>query len=335
MDVKMAEATRGKFARVCIEINLDQPVVGRVWFRGRWFHVEYEGLHLLCKRCGIFGHVSRNCTVATESKGEPAVNGGSEEQLAAEGASPTQGATKENPNETGVSAENHRKGDLYGDWLVVNKGKRQPQNKSRQRSGVAKEGKVDSRDSRRKNSPDNKFKILARNEEGGFNPDSIGTNSFVHGAGATQAEPTRTWAKKKRTRTDPPPLKKNIYVEGGSIPFGPVTSKILMARTEASGPNGVKDTEAAQSRIPMQTAQASTPQEQCTHAHGIKSAVHVKVVAPNKLMFIDEPEPLDDKGDAFGKGGIDHMEGVEDAKAMSEENDTKEIVAETPHPGLT
>lgn len=82
----------------------------------------------------------------------------------------------------------------------------------------------------------------------------------------------------------------------------------------------------------MQTAQASTQQEQCTHAHGIKSAMHVKVVAPNKLMFIDEPEPPDDKGDAFGKGGIDHMEGVEDTKAMSEENDTEEIVAETPPP---
>lgn len=46
---------------MCIEIKLDQPVVGDFWFRGKWFHVEYEGLHLLCKACGIYGHVARNC----------------------------------------------------------------------------------------------------------------------------------------------------------------------------------------------------------------------------------------------------------------------------------
>lgn len=55
------EASRGRFARVCVEINLNQPVVGCVWLRDHWYHVEYEGLHLLCKQCGIFGHTARNC----------------------------------------------------------------------------------------------------------------------------------------------------------------------------------------------------------------------------------------------------------------------------------
>lgn len=61
VDFRTLEASRGKFARVCVEINLNQPVVGNFWFRGRWFNVAYEGLHLLCKSYGIYGHTKSNC----------------------------------------------------------------------------------------------------------------------------------------------------------------------------------------------------------------------------------------------------------------------------------
>lgn len=30
-------------------------MVRKVWFKNHWFHVEYEGLHLLCKTCGLYG----------------------------------------------------------------------------------------------------------------------------------------------------------------------------------------------------------------------------------------------------------------------------------------
>lgn len=61
VDMKTVDAARGKYARVCVEISLEQTVVGRLWFRGHWFKVEYEGLHLLCSKCGLFGHLGRNC----------------------------------------------------------------------------------------------------------------------------------------------------------------------------------------------------------------------------------------------------------------------------------
>ncbi|GAU32943.1 hypothetical protein TSUD_153600 [Trifolium subterraneum] len=54
VDMHTLDASRGKFARVCIEIELDKPVVGKVWFRDFWYKVEYEGLHLLCQRCGLW-----------------------------------------------------------------------------------------------------------------------------------------------------------------------------------------------------------------------------------------------------------------------------------------
>lgn len=51
----------GRFARLCVEIDLSFPVVGKFWLRDHWYHVEYEGLHLICSNCGCYGHLGRNC----------------------------------------------------------------------------------------------------------------------------------------------------------------------------------------------------------------------------------------------------------------------------------
>jgi hypothetical protein len=64
VDFRTIDASRERFARICIEIDLNLPVVGQIWFRDKWFHVEYEGLHLRCKNCGHYGHVDRNCMLA-------------------------------------------------------------------------------------------------------------------------------------------------------------------------------------------------------------------------------------------------------------------------------
>jgi hypothetical protein len=55
----------GRFARICVEIDLTKPVVGKVWINGHWYKVQYEGLHIICAACGCYGHVTRNCTKPT------------------------------------------------------------------------------------------------------------------------------------------------------------------------------------------------------------------------------------------------------------------------------
>jgi hypothetical protein len=118
------DASRGKFARVCIEINLDEPVVGKVWFRDFWYHIEYEGLHLLCKSCGLYGHVARNCTVkATEKeKAITITTGGGTPEMT----SNVKKSSTNSPNLDGGDTVAEIKGeDMYGDWLVVNRKKNQ------------------------------------------------------------------------------------------------------------------------------------------------------------------------------------------------------------------
>nr|KYP69589.1 hypothetical protein KK1_008786 [Cajanus cajan] len=65
VDLNTLNMTRGRFARVCVEINLNEPFIGRFFLNGVWYNVEYEGLHLLCSSCGCYGHVLRNCLKVT------------------------------------------------------------------------------------------------------------------------------------------------------------------------------------------------------------------------------------------------------------------------------
>lgn len=61
LDVNTKDFKRGQFARVCVEIDLDKPVEGKVNVQGEEQKVAYEGLHLVCLSCGKYGHFARSC----------------------------------------------------------------------------------------------------------------------------------------------------------------------------------------------------------------------------------------------------------------------------------
>lgn len=62
-DANTALVTRGKFASICVEINLTKPLLGQIIIDGRWQKVEYEGLHIICFPCGCFGHTTECCSI--------------------------------------------------------------------------------------------------------------------------------------------------------------------------------------------------------------------------------------------------------------------------------
>ncbi|PNY04054.1 ribonuclease H, partial [Trifolium pratense] len=67
VDPNTLDVRRGRFARVCVEIDLNKPVIGKVWIKGHWYRVEYEGLHRICFKCGCYGHLGRNCKAIPQS----------------------------------------------------------------------------------------------------------------------------------------------------------------------------------------------------------------------------------------------------------------------------
>ncbi|XP_057442366.1 uncharacterized protein LOC130734080 [Lotus japonicus] len=64
VDSNTLRAERGKFARICVELDLTLPVIGKVCIEGHWHRIEYEGLHVICTSCGCYGHRARECKAA-------------------------------------------------------------------------------------------------------------------------------------------------------------------------------------------------------------------------------------------------------------------------------
>ncbi|CAN1120538.1 hypothetical protein LINPERHAP2_LOCUS254 [Linum perenne] len=59
MDLATAEGARARYARVCVEVDLSKPLLGKYMIGERVFFVEYESLENFCHCCGFYGHKSR------------------------------------------------------------------------------------------------------------------------------------------------------------------------------------------------------------------------------------------------------------------------------------
>ncbi|KAI9109722.1 hypothetical protein K1719_019352 [Acacia pycnantha] len=55
---------RGKFARVSVEVDLNQALKSRFVIRSTIYTVEYKGLDLICFKCGKYGHSQEKCPLA-------------------------------------------------------------------------------------------------------------------------------------------------------------------------------------------------------------------------------------------------------------------------------
>ncbi|CAN1147891.1 hypothetical protein LINPERHAP2_LOCUS16135 [Linum perenne] len=61
IDLATTEGARARFARVCVEVDLSKPLLGKYMIEDRVLHVEYESLENLCVSCGVYGHKVVNC----------------------------------------------------------------------------------------------------------------------------------------------------------------------------------------------------------------------------------------------------------------------------------
>ncbi|XP_045797590.1 uncharacterized protein LOC123891736 [Trifolium pratense] len=155
VDMHTLRVARGKFARLCVEIDLTKPVVGKVGINGEWYQVQYEGLHVICTRCGRYGHILKDCTqknksataapevqaspitaapevaaaMVTNEKGNE-INGGS--KISGE-------IIKEIMTKTDNLGINDDSDFLHGDWIKVERKKRINKDNRRGPGGVMKE----------------------------------------------------------------------------------------------------------------------------------------------------------------------------------------------------
>ncbi|EOY00056.1 Uncharacterized protein TCM_009467 [Theobroma cacao] len=102
-DRNTTQAISGRFARLCVEIDLDQPLVPRVRIVGWWQRVEYEGLRLLCFHCGRFGNSFKGCAMKS-----------TEPEVVLVDQVPKMVASK-------VDHENKAESSKFGPWMVAKK----------------------------------------------------------------------------------------------------------------------------------------------------------------------------------------------------------------------
>ncbi|XP_061373061.1 uncharacterized protein LOC133315448 [Gastrolobium bilobum] len=67
LDSATTNLARGKFARICVELDLSQPLKAEYYTDGKYKQVKYEGLHLVCFGCGRYGHNVDACPSAVKS----------------------------------------------------------------------------------------------------------------------------------------------------------------------------------------------------------------------------------------------------------------------------
>ncbi|KAI5333294.1 hypothetical protein L3X38_023425 [Prunus dulcis] len=68
IDAHTMGQARGKFARLCVELDLSKPLIPFIVVEGRTFGVVYEGIQLVCFECGCFGYGRDACPVIVEAK---------------------------------------------------------------------------------------------------------------------------------------------------------------------------------------------------------------------------------------------------------------------------
>ncbi|WCJ24638.1 zinc ion binding nucleic acid binding [Euphorbia peplus] len=68
IDKKSLDAKRGKFARVCVEVDLNKPLLAKYRLQRRTKCIEYKGLHSICFECGKYGHYDEKCPKLEKNK---------------------------------------------------------------------------------------------------------------------------------------------------------------------------------------------------------------------------------------------------------------------------
>jgi len=79
IDAYTALEARGKYARLCLQVDINKPLINIVLIGKFEQQVVYEGIHKLCFACGRIGHKKDDCphtirkpvSLEREENGEP------------------------------------------------------------------------------------------------------------------------------------------------------------------------------------------------------------------------------------------------------------------------
>lgn len=80
VDKNTMQHERGKYARICVQVNLSKPLLAFFSIKDRKYRIEYEGLHLLFLRCGRYGYYKEGCGFSGKGNDQSSSGHGSKEK---------------------------------------------------------------------------------------------------------------------------------------------------------------------------------------------------------------------------------------------------------------
>ncbi|KAL4286763.1 hypothetical protein AHAS_Ahas19G0118700 [Arachis hypogaea] len=117
VDMNTANQSREKFAKLCMKIDLNKPLDAKYLVNGQNYFIEYEGLHMVCFKCGKFGHVNEGCMQAG-----PTTSAQTEKENAQVGAQARQEESGRKEVDKGKKVINENPN--FGAWMIIQKQKR-------------------------------------------------------------------------------------------------------------------------------------------------------------------------------------------------------------------
>ncbi|XP_019150075.1 PREDICTED: uncharacterized protein LOC109146859 [Ipomoea nil] len=74
VDQATSLVSRGKFARICVEIDMRKPLISKFTYKEKVRHMAYEGIHLVCFSCGFYEYAKEACPLLRKSVAEQGDN---------------------------------------------------------------------------------------------------------------------------------------------------------------------------------------------------------------------------------------------------------------------
>jgi len=124
IDTHTASETRGRFARLCVQIDVTKPLVTGIFIGKFEQSVSYEGIHRLCFDCGRVGHQRENYPYTIRRDIPPKTSGMKVEGEVAAGSCSLHvadmGEDKGGPTGSVLNTEHEEAFEgVYGPWVVV------------------------------------------------------------------------------------------------------------------------------------------------------------------------------------------------------------------------
>ena len=119
VDSTTENVERGQYTRMCVEVDLTKPLLSKFRLNGRVWGIQYEGLKMICFKCGKQGHKEDICGSDNSAPQEECQN-----------------VQSSRPTERPPNIQEH----TYGSWMLVKKTTRRSHGRS-QGPGVRSRGR--------------------------------------------------------------------------------------------------------------------------------------------------------------------------------------------------